>query len=383
MKTALQSVRIGLSALALGAGLAAQGEALVITNITMVGATPRLGVRSDLSITNEIQYCTNLSQGWWLALTNVVVAQSPYWFVDVGAPPSPQRFYRARVVGPTPGGMALIPAGSFTMGDALDGESDALPLHTVYARAFCMDTNLVSYTFWQQVYQWATTHGYSFDNAGACKAANHPVQTINWYDAVKWCNARSEKEGQAPAYYTDAAQTVVYRTGRVDVASAGVNWSAGYRLPTEAEWEKAARGGAAGHRFPWSDADTIDWSRANYVANPGSYSYDVNPMSGYDTNFTSGGQPYTSPVGSFAPNGYGLYDMAGNLWEWCWDWYSSTYYSSSPATDPRGEVAGSSRVLRGGAWFAQASYTRCAYRSKVSPTASYDYGFGFRCVRGF
>lgn len=110
---------------------------------------------------------------------------------------------------------------------------------------------------------------------------------------MKWANARSEKEGLVPCYYTDDTQTTVYRTGTVDVQNDWVKWIAcGYRLPTEVEWEKAARGGAAGHRYPWSATDAIDHSRANY---------------------DSGG---TTPVGSFAPNGYGLYDMAGNVWEW-------------------------------------------------------------------
>jgi formylglycine-generating enzyme required for sulfatase activity len=88
-------------------------------------------------------------------------------------------------------GMALIPAGAFTMGDTLDGERDAIPTK-VYVSAFYMDVNPVSYSQWQSVYFWATNHLYSFDNAGSGKAANHPVQAVNWYDAVKWCNARSQ-----------------------------------------------------------------------------------------------------------------------------------------------------------------------------------------------
>jgi formylglycine-generating enzyme len=312
-----------------------------------------------------------------------VVAQSPYYFVDVTAPPAPRRFYRVVAFATNsapPGGMALIPAGSFTMGNCMDpaeGSTDELPLHTVYVSAFYMDTNLVTYMLWTNVYQWATNHGYGFAYAGSGKAANHPVQTIDWYDMVKWCNARSEKEGLVPAYYTSVGQTDVYRTGKTDVDSSWVKWNAGYRLPTEAEWEKAARGGASGHRFPWSDADTITWSRANYYADPMDYSYDVSPTSGYNPAFSSGGYPYTSPVGYFAANGYGLYDMAGNVFEWCWDWYGS--YSSGSQSDPRGPTSGSLRVSRGGSWDYFASYCRSASRSGILPTDSY-YHFGFRSV---
>jgi formylglycine-generating enzyme required for sulfatase activity len=126
-----------------------------------------------------------------------------------------------------PSNMALIPAGSFTMGNCMDmneGNTNELPLHTVYVSAFYMDKYDVTYALWQTVYNWATNHGYSFDHAGSGKAANHPVKAVDWYDCVKWCNARSELEGRIPAYYTDAMQTTVYRTGRWDVDNSSVNW---------------------------------------------------------------------------------------------------------------------------------------------------------------
>jgi len=375
MKSKSRTMRIGLCALALGAGMAAQGAAPVITDTAMV---PRFTIQSDLGVTNQIQYCADLSQTNWVVLTNLVVTQSPYWFVDVDAPPAPRRFYRVLALGtnsPVPPGMALIPAGSFTMGNCMDsseGWSEELPLHAVYVSAFCMEKHEVTKSLWDMVYQWAITNGYSFDHAGSGKAANHPVQTIDWYDCVKWCNARSEQEGRTPAYYTSAAQTTVYRSGQTNVETNCVNWSSGYRLPTEAEWEKASRGGLSGHRFPWGD--TISESQANYYGN--TTNYDLGP-DGYNATFAIGGEPYTSPVGYFGANGYGLYDMAGNVLEWCWDWYGE--YSSGSQTDPRGPASGSLRVLRGGSWSDGAVNSRAAGRSRDEPTYSYR-TFGFRSV---
>jgi formylglycine-generating enzyme required for sulfatase activity len=374
MKRVLHIAGIGLSALALGAGVGAQGAALVITNITMVGATPQFAVQSDLGVTNQIQCSTNLSQTNWLVLTNLVVTESPYWFVDVAAPPAPQRFYRVLALG-TPS-MALIPAGSFTMGNCMnssEGNSDELPLHTVYVSAFYMDRYEVTKALWDEVYNWAITHSYSFEYGAQGKAGNHPAQSMTWYDAVKWCNARSEKENKTPAYYTDAGMGVRYRSGQV---APYVSWSNGYRLPTEAEWEKAARGGAGGHRFPWSNADTIMHSQANYYSSS-SYAYDISPTRGYHPTFNDGVYPYTSPVGYFAANGYGLYDMAGNVWEWCWDWYGS--YSSGSQTDPRGPTSGSYRVIRGGCWDRNANRCRAAGRGNSSPPDRGN-GIGFRSV---
>jgi formylglycine-generating enzyme required for sulfatase activity len=275
----------------------------------------------------------------------------------------------------TPPGMVLIPAGAFTMGDTLDGESDAIPTETVTVSAFYMDVNLVSYSQWQSVYYWATSHGYGFVNAGSGKAANHPVQTVDWYDVVKWCNARSQQAGRTPVYYMDAGFTLVYRAKE---GTPYANWAAnGYRLPTEAEWEKAARGGLSGQRFPWGNV--ITENLANYYGNTTAYSYDLGP-NGYNAAFATGGEPYTSPVGYFAANGYGLYDMAGNVYEWCWDWYGTPYAGGS---DPRGPASGSwsSRVLRGGRWNPDAYDARCACRGNLEPGKA-DGDFGFRCVRG-
>jgi formylglycine-generating enzyme len=273
-----------------------------------------------------------------------------------------------------PSGMALIPAGAFKMGDSLDGDSDAVPIINVNVSAFYMDVNLVSFSQWQSVYYWATSSGYGFDNIGAGKAANHPVQTVNWFDTVKWCNARSQQTDLTPVYYTDAELTQVYTNG--ETANVFVNWTAnGYRLPTEAEWEKAARGGLIGKRYPWGD--TISESKANYQGNPNWLGYDSGP-DGFNAAYETGEKPFTSPVGSFAANGYGLYDMAGNVGEWCWDWYGRKYAKGS---DPRGPASGDKRVMRGGFWYGYAHCARCYNRSSSDPKSASNC-IGFRCARG-
>jgi formylglycine-generating enzyme required for sulfatase activity len=269
---------------------------------------------------------------------------------------------------------SLIAAGSFTMGDGFDeGSGTERPVHSVNVSGFYMGKHEVSWSQWQEVRDWAVSNGYSdLSGVGSGVAGTHPVQTVSWYEVVKWCNAASERAGLPPVYRVSNGGAV-YRTG--ELAPYIDYTQQGYRLPTEAEWEKAARGGSSGKRFPWGDL--ISHDNANYVAST-SYSYDSS-SGGYHPSYNYGGFPYTSPVGSFAANGYGLYDMSGNVYEWCNDWYGSSYYSSSLGSDPAGPTTGTYRVLRGGSWNYIAIICRVAYRLSFNPASRLNY-FGFRLV---
>jgi len=251
-----------------------------------------------------------------------------------------------------PEGMALIPAGPFQMGDAR--VAGALPVHTVMLSAFAIDKWEVSIELWESVRAWGNAHGYDLVAVGSF-GAKHPVHGVYWWEVVKWCNARSEKEGKVPAYYEDGAMTQVYRSG--NKVPAGVKWNAGYRLPTEAEWEKAARGGVAGKLFPWG-TDAISPALANY---------------------SESNKGKTMPIGSYGANGYELYDMAGNVWEWTWDFLGG--YEQTAQTDPRGPSSGPGRVIRGGSWRNGAGNCRVAdHFNNYGGTGARSDDYGFRSI---
>ena len=241
------------------------------------------------------------------------------------------------------GSMATVPGGTNA------GSDPDFGAYSLSVPTFLMDRTEVTWGQWKAVRAWGLAHGYAFENDGAGKGADHPVYGVSWYDCLKWCNARSEMEGLAPAYITNGK---VYRTGRSVPAAPGNG--PGYRLPTDTEWEYAARGGLRGARFPFGEY--ISHEFANYQAK--SSLFDMSD--GLHPAYSSGSYPYTAPVGRFKANGYGLRDMAGNVAEWVWD------------------VVSPGRGLRGGGW--GSDDCRCGYRNWKDPTTTGEY-VGFRTVR--
>ena len=227
--------------------------------------------------------------------------------------------------------MALIPAGSFEMGDSKNEPEDWMkrsrPVHRVQLDAFYMDVHEVTVgQFKQFVEQSGYKYRVNWDSVAKYSPGDdYPMIYVNWNDAIAYAK-----------------------------------W-AGKRLPTEAEWEYAARGGLVGKRYP--GGDEISHDDANYGDTGGKDKWGE-----------------CSPVGSFEANEYGLYDMAGNVWEWCQDRYGENYYSSSPAKNPPGPDTGSYRVLRGGSWTFNTNVLRVAVRNRNRP-AFRNYN-GFRCVSG-
>jgi len=266
-----------------------------------------------------------------------------------------------------PDSMVLVEGGTFEMGGDDEFES---PAHQVTISSFYICKHQIMQKEWRAVmgYNPSRFTG-TFDNL--------PVELVTWYEAVEFCNKLSELAGLTPVY-------------TIDEENVTCDWSAnGYRLPTEAEWEYAARGGKKSKGYTYSGSNKID-EVAWYA-----FKSNNNKRELYDENFELPEDDKCAEekekqedyyenrkhyVGKKASNELGIYDMSGNVWEWCYDWYDLYYYHNSPKNDPKGPDSGSDRVIRGGSWQSQDTDCRVTLRFFCSPDY-YDDVTGFRVVR--
>ena len=253
--------------------------------------------------------------------------------------------------------MVFVQGGTFQMG-SYNEDSDEKPVHS----ATVSDLYIGKYQVTQK--EWQAVMG---NNPSDFKGDSNPVETVSWYDAVEFCNKLSEKEGLTKCYTIDKTSKDLNNQNEYDE----VKWTVvcdfnanGYRLPTEAEWEFAARGGNTSKGYTYSGSNNID------------------KVAWYDKNSYDKGSSHpdygTHPVGQKQANELGIYDLTGNVWEWCWDWYGN--YSSGSQTNPKGADNGSDRVRRGGGWCTGASYCRVALRYGYDPDVSCN-TLGFRLSR--
>ncbi len=216
--------------------------------------------------------------------------------------------------------MVFVKGGTFQMGST-DGGSNEEPVHSVTLSDFYIGKYEVTQA------EYTAVMG---SNPSLFKGDDLPVEQVSWYDAIEYCNALSIAEGLTPYYAIDKTTEDPNNTSTSDEVKWTVTCntsSKGYRLPTEAEWEYAAKGGNQTQGYTYSGSNTLD------------------DVAWYDEN--SNGTTHT--VGTKAANELGIYDMSGNVWEWCWDWYGT--YSSTAETNPQGPASGEYRVIRGGSWY--------------------------------
>ena len=266
-----------------------------------------------------------------------------------------------------------INGGTFTMGspdDEPQRKNNEGPQRRVTISAFYMGKYPVTQKEWFEVTEKTVRQQQKIAGGSTLNGEgdNHPMYYVSWYDAVEYCNLLSLREGLTPAYMIDKDNNDPNnKSGVNDNIRWTVTWNRdadGYRLPTEAEWEYACR---AGTTTPFYRGNNITTGQANYNGN-----------SPYNNNAKGDYRNRTTPVGNFAPNTWGLYDMHGNVWEWCWDWFGN--YPKDAQADPAGASSGTDRVLRGGGYNFSAAHARSAYRNNFTPSNRYFY-IGFRLVR--
>ena len=258
-----------------------------------------------------------------------------YWYAPVrgwawyarGGTPATRMFFHANTDRWMPEAALARMTGKIPGMVRVEGGSLALSMGTKTVPTFYIGRHEVTWGEWQTVRAWAVANGYDIGGVGAGCADNHPVRALNWYDALKWCNAKSEMESLTPVYTVDGQ---VYRTGQfVPVQE---HWADGFRLPLEEEWEFAARGGIRSQGFTYSGGNSLDW--VGWYAD-----------NAYGAACNLWNARGTWPVGMKAANELGLHDMSGNVWEWCWD------------------ESGSARRVRGGSYSTTAMHS-CAVSSR-------------------
>jgi len=268
--------------------------------------------------------------------------------------------------------MITVPGGTFVHTDGTQSFN-----HTI--SSFQIGEYEVTYELWYTVYQWAIANGYQFANLGRegndgingeapTHAKYEPVSYINWRDMIVWCNAYSEIMDYTPCYtYNDLVIKDSQDSNATACDNAICDWTAnGYRLPTEGEWQYAA-----------SYKDGIDWTRYDYAS--GAIAYHNNAVATGDVAWYSGNSENTShTVGKRNPNSLTIYDMSGNIWEWCWDWYD--FYPTTSQTDYRGALTGLMRISRGGSWSRDSKFLSVGYRDACYSYYKDDH-IGFRVAR--
>jgi sulfatase modifying factor 1 len=274
--------------------------------------------------------------------------------------------------------MVAVPAGTFRMGDNFgDGGPNEKPSHMVTMSAFEIGKYELTFAEYDR-FCTATSRELPRDERWGRNEM--PVINVSWYDAVAYCNWLSEQQGYTKVYRVEIEKAFDGSDMNVFYA----DWQAnGYRLPSEAEWEYAAswsnaseqttrRTIRASERYAGTSSEHLLDDYANFC--------DANCSFRWKSTPRNDGYAHTAPVGQFLPNELGVYDMSGNVWEWCWDFFDEDYYKNSPKEDPRGSNIGGYRIVRGGSWRNFKEEVRCAYRREKSPSRG-NFNTGFRLVR--